>query len=477
MEFLKGVKYTVLQNGDTHDFTGIEYDSRKIKEGNIFIALVGVHSDGHNFIESAINLGAKCILVSKKVDMQKGITYILVDDLFRNMGIIASNFYGWPQNRLKIIGITGTNGKTTTTYIVESLLLPKKCARIGTIEYRIGDEIIEAPNTTPQSLDIVKMCKKAVEHDIEYLLMEVSSHALSLGRVDILKFDTVEFTNLTQDHLDYHKNMENYFLAKRKLFTMVKDTQNCVVNIDDEYGVRLYKEFDGISYALKNSADIQGKILQFLPNGQEVAIDYFGEKYNVNMTLLGRYNLYNLLGAIGIAKTLGVKNIFEKLQSIKSAPGRFEIVDCNQDFVAVVDYAHTPDALKNILENIREIATNRVICVFGCGGDRDATKRPIMGEIASDLSDIAILTSDNPRTENATTIIEDVLKCNKDFIVEIDREKAIANAVKMAKKNDIILVAGKGHETYQILGTTKYHFDDREILRREIVRRKNEKNS
>lgn len=258
---------------------------------------------------------------------------------------------------------------------------------------------------------------------------------------------------------------------------MVKDTQNCVVNIDDEYGVRLYKEFDGISYALKNSADIQGKILQFLPNGQEVAIDYFGEKYNVNMTLLGRYNLYNLLGAIGIAKTLGVKNIFEKLQSIKSAPGRFEIADCNQDFVAVVDYAHTPDALKNILENIREIATNRVICVFGCGGDRDATKRPIMGEIASDLSDIAILTSDNPRTENATTIIEDVLKCNKDFIIEIDREKAIANAVKMAKKNDIILVAGKGHETYQILGTTKYHFDDREILRREIVRRKNEKNS
>lgn len=394
----------------------------------------------------------------------------------KNLGKIASNFYGYPQKKLKIIGITGTNGKTTSTYLLESILGKEKVARIGTVEYKIGDEVIEAPNTTPESLDIVKMCKKAVEKGLEYLVMEVSSHALSLGRVDMLEFDVASFTNLTLDHLDYHENMDNYFQAKRKLFTMLKDSKKSSINIDDIYGDRLYKEFGGYSYSLTKSADLTGEIVEFHSDGQFVRLNLMGEMFEEKLAILGRYNLYNVLGVIGIALQLGIgKNIIlEKLKDIKGAPGRFELVNCGQDYIVVVDYAHTGDALENILKSINELKKGRVITVFGCGGDRDATKRPIMGEIAQRLSDIAILTSDNPRTENPHLIIEDVKKgMNGDhYLVEEDREQAIVKAIEIAQKNDIILIAGKGHETYQILGRKKIHFDDREIARREIVKRK-----
>ena len=320
------------------------------------------------------------------------------------------------------------------------------------------------------------MCKKAVEKGLEYLVMEVSSHALSLGRVDMLEFDVASFTNLTLDHLDYHENMDNYFQAKRKLFTMLKDSKKSSINIDDIYGDRLYKEFGGYSYSLTKSADLTGKIVEFHSDGQFVRLNLMGEMFEEKLAILGRYNLYNVLGVIGIALQLGIgKNIIlEKLKDIKGAPGRFELVNCGQDYIVVVDYAHTGDALENILKSINELKKGRVITVFGCGGDRDATKRPIMGEIAQRLSDIAILTSDNPRTENPHLIIEDVKKgMNGDhYLVEEDREQAIVKAIEIAQKNDIILIAGKGHETYQILGRKKIHFDDREIARREIVKRK-----
>ena len=465
-ELFKDVEYKILQKvSDEINGEDLEFDSRKIKQGDVFIALEGSIVDGHTFISKAIENGAKTILVEKDVDKVEGINYFLVDGLREKMGIIASNFYGYPQNQLKIVGVTGTNGKTTTTYILESILGEKNVARIGTVEYKIGDEIIPAPNTTPSSLEIIKICKKALEKNIKYLIMEVSSHGLDIGRVNMLRFEAGIFTNLTLDHLDYHKTMENYYLAKRKLFDLVKDKKNSIINIDDEYGKKYLEYTNGISYGI-GQGDIQGEIKQIIREGQEVTIKIFEKEYKINLRLLGRYNLSNLLGAIGAVKTLGLSDeeIISKIPLIHGAPGRFEPVKIDRDFTVIVDYAHTGDALENILKSINEFKTNRVITVFGCGGDRDKTKRPIMGGIAEKYSDIVIVTSDNPRTEDPEEIIKDIAVglTKENHTVEIHREKAIEKAISLAEKNDIILIAGKGHENYQVIGREKIHFDDKE---------------
>ena len=465
-ELFKDVEYKILQKvSDEINGEDLEFDSRKIKQGDVFIALEGSIVDGHTFISKAIENGAKTILVEKDVDKVEGINYFLVDGLREKMGIIASNFYGYPQNQLKIVGVTGTNGKTTTTYILESILGEKNVARIGTVEYKIGDEIIPAPNTTPSSLEIIKICKKALEKNIKYLIMEVSSHGLDIGRVNMLRFEAGIFTNLTLDHLDYHKTMENYYLAKRKLFDLVKDKKNSIINIDDEYGKKYLEYTNGISYGI-GQGDIQGEIKQITREGQEVTIKIFEKEYKINLRLLGRYNLSNLLGAIGAVKTLGLSDeeIISKIPLIHGAPGRFEPVKIDRDFTVIVDYAHTGDALENILKSINEFKTNRVITVFGCGGDRDKTKRPIMGGIAEKYSDIVIVTSDNPRTEDPEEIIKDIVVglTKENHIIEIHREKAIEKAISLAEKNDIILIAGKGHENYQVIGRERIHFDDKE---------------
>ena len=465
-ELFKDVEYKILQKvSDEINGEDLEFDSRKIKQGDVFIALEGSIVDGHTFISKAVENGAKTILVEKDVDKVEGINYFLVDGLREKMGIIASNFYGYPQNQLKIVGVTGTNGKTTTTYILESILGEKNVARIGTVEYKIGDEIIPAPNTTPSSLEIIKICKKALEKNIKYLIMEVSSHGLDIGRVNMLRFEAGIFTNLTLDHLDYHKTMENYYLAKRKLFDLVKDKKNSIINIDDEYGKRYLEYTNGISYGI-GQGDIQGEIKQIIREGQEVTIKIFEKEYKINLRLLGRYNLSNLLGAIGAVKTLGLSDeeIISKIPLIHGAPGRFEPVKIDRNFTVIVDYAHTGDALENILKSINEFKTNRVITVFGCGGDRDKTKRPIMGGIAEKYSDIVIVTSDNPRTEDPEEIIKDIVVglTKENHIIEIHREKAIEKAISLAEKNDIILIAGKGHENYQVIGREKIHFDDKE---------------
>lgn len=465
-ELFKDIEYKTLQKvSDEIDGKDLEFDSRKIKQGDVFIALEGSIVDGHTFISKAIENGAKTILVEKDVEKVEGINYFLVEGLREKMGIIASNFYGYPQNQLKIVGVTGTNGKTTTTYILESILGEKNVARIGTVEYKIGDEIIPAPNTTPSSLEIIKICKKALEKNIKYLIMEVSSHGLDIGRVNMLRFEAGIFTNLTLDHLDYHKTMENYYLAKRKLFDLVKNKKNSIINIDDEYGKRYLEYTNGISYGI-DQGDIQGEIKQITREGQEVAIKIFEKEYKVNLRLLGRYNLSNLLGAIGAVKTLGLSDeeIISKIPLIHGAPGRFEPVKIDRDFTVIVDYAHTGDALENILKSINEFKSNRVITVFGCGGDRDKTKRPIMGAIAEKYSDIVIVTSDNPRTEDPNEILKDIAVglTKENHIIEVHREKAIEKAVSLAEKNDIILIAGKGHENYQVIGREKIHFDDKE---------------
>ncbi|SJZ82741.1 UDP-N-acetylmuramoylalanyl-D-glutamate--2,6-diaminopimelate ligase [Cetobacterium ceti] len=454
-----GVEVQPLQISKEIKYGEIEYDSRKIKEGDLFAALEGAVVDGHDYIDTAIEKGAKGIIVSKKVPMREGINYYLVENLRENLGIIASNFYGAPEKKLKIVGITGTNGKTTITYMLESIIGEDKVARIGTVEYKVGKEIIPAPNTTPESIDIIKICKKAVEAGLEYLVMEVSSHALKIGRVKMLDFDCAVFTNLTPEHLDFHHNMEEYYSAKEILFKKLKKDGKAVINIDDIYGERLYKTYGGLSYSLEKNADLTQKDLE-------------GKKLRV----LGKYNLYNLLGAMGAGKVLGIDHdkIIDTIEHVHTAPGRFEPVKGDQDFLVVVDYAHTGDALENILKSINEIKKGRVITVFGCGGDRDNSKRPVMAKIAEKYSDIVVATSDNPRTEDPEKILSEVVNGfeKNNHIVEIDRKKAIFKAIELAKKDDTVLIAGKGHENYQILGRTKIHFDDREVAREAILKKK-----
>ena len=322
------------------------------------------------------------------------------------------------------------------------------------------------------SLDIVKMCKKAVDKNLKYLVMEISSHGLELGRVNMLKLDAAIFTNLTQDHLDFHKTMENYFHAKKKIFTLLKDVRNSVINIDDEYGKKYIEYTNGVSYGLEKG-DITGKIENISRHGQKVELKIFNNRYEIELKLLGKFNLYNLLGAIGAVKCFGMKDeeIIEKIKNIHGAPGRFEPVKIDADFTVIVDYAHTGDALENILKSVNELKTGRVISVFGCGGDRDKGKRPIMAEIAEKYSDLTVATSDNPRTEDPEEILKDVVKGFKkeNHIIEVDRKKAIAIAVQNAKKDDIIVIAGKGHETYQIIGREKIHFDDREVVQEALA--------
>lgn len=471
-ELFEGIDYQILNEGYSIKFNDIHYDSRKIKEGDIFVALSGISVDGHNFIAKAIELGAKMIIVSKEVEiLDNKVTYIKVEDTRQSLGLIASNFYGWPQNALKIIGVTGTNGKTTSTFILEKLL--GRCSRIGTVEYKIGEEIIEAPNTTPESLDLVKMMKKTLDLGIEYFVMEVSSHALEMGRVEMLKFDAAIFTNLSQDHLDYHKDMDSYFKAKRKLFLKLKDSKKGSYNIDDTHGKLLFEEFGGISYSSKNGI-LKGEILENKLHTTIVSIEYNGKKVVEEIKLLGLFNLYNLIGVMGALINLGFtfEELCKRLGNLQGVPGRFQGVEAGQNFNVIVDYAHTPDALTNILKALVEIKKTRIITIFGAGGDRDKTKRPLMAIEAAKYSDLVLITSDNPRTENPEDILDDVEKGFAEYNLAyeryVDREEAIKRAIDLAQKDDIILIAGKGHETYQIIGKEKQHFDDREMAEKYI---------
>lgn len=475
-KIFKGVNYKVIQSGTAFEYGEIEYDSRKIKEGGIFAALTGATVDGHDYIEKAITNGAALIVASRKVEVPKEVGLVVIDDLRQHLGVIASNYYNWPQKKLNIIGITGTNGKTTTTYILEKLIGEDNIARIGTVEYKVGKRVIAAPNTTPESLDLIKICKEATEKNIEHLIMEVSSHALEMGRVEMLEFDVAEFTNLTLDHMDFHKTVDGYFGAKRKLFTKLKDKTKGVYNLEDEHGMKLCEEFGGIGFG-ENVGELRGKTLNFTNSSQEICIDYNGESYEIKTKLLGRFNMMNILGAVGVCLQLGMElgKIVDKVEKIDGVPGRFEAVDCGQDFSVIVDYAHTGDGLKNILGALNDIKKGKVITIFGCGGNKGRDKRFGMGEASKALSDYTILSADNPRTEPMESIMKDIeaafvdangiLEKEKYEKIE-DRGKAIERAVNMAKKNDIVLIAGKGHETTQTIGTKTIEFDDREVAAR-----------
>ena len=501
-EIFKDIEYEILKEGKKFEIKGIEYDSRKIKEDFIFVAMAGNTVDGHNFIQKAIDSGAKIIITEKNINILEyknadDISFVLVKNIRKKLGIIASNYYGYPQNKIKIIGITGTNGKTTSSFILENIL--EKTARIGTTGNRILDEEFETVNTTPESLELIKLIDKSVKKGADYFIMEVSSHALEIGRVDMLKFDSAIFTNLTQDHLDFHKTMENYFNAKKKIFSMLRNDKNNgkgIINIDDEHGAKIYSEKNKDSYisvSIKNEeADILGDILNYTNNGMKVKINlknYFKkinsnlnkdkdeeyeEEYKFEMGLVGEYNLYNVLGCVASALSFGIKmnDIVKKLETMPAVPGRFETIKNNIEARIVVDFAHTDDGLLNIGKTLKQITDNQVITIFGAGGDRDHEKRPKMAKAAIQFSDYIILTSDNPRRENPINILADIEKGLIDekypfdkYLIISDRERAIKHGIKLLKKGDSLLIAGKGHENYQIIGTQKIHFDDRETVR------------
>lgn len=453
----------------------IVFDSRKAVEGSLYVALRGTVADGHSFINSAIEKGAKVIVCEVlPAEIITEVTYLKVADSSKALGHLASNFYGNPSKKLKLIGVTGTNGKTTVTTLLYDIFrnLGHQSALISTVEYRIGDEIIPSTHTTPDVIRLNQMLAKAVEIGCEYAFMEVSSHGIVQNRIEGLHFKIAGFTNLTHDHLDFHKTFQNYLNAKKRFFDELEDSAIAITNADDKNGLVMLQNTKAKkkTFALKTMADFHGKVLE---------LDFNGMLLNFNnkefwTTLTGKFNAYNLLLAYGIALELGMEEteVLQAISKLHRVNGRFETIKSDSGIFFVVDYSHTPDALENVLDSINEIRTKneRLICVFGCGGDRDKTKRPEMGDIATRKSTLAIITSDNPRTEDPQEIIKEieagVQPQNYSKYTSIpDRKEAIKMAIKFAEPKDIVLVAGKGHETYQDIGGVKHHFDDKETIR------------
>ncbi len=474
VDLLAGLNYELVSGEENIEINNPNYDSRKVKTGDVFFAISGFSVDGHSFIPKAIENGARVIVVEKDVEFTPGITYIKVENGRKALAIASCNFYDNPSKKMKLIGITGTNGKTTSAFMLKGILEAAgyKVGLIGTIANYIGSEELHAERTTPESLELQELFNKMVEAGVDYCVMEVSSHSLELYRVYGVEFAEGIFTNLTQDHLDFHKTFENYFKAKARLFAM---SRNSIINIDDEYGSRLAEDVNMqgnskiTTYSIEKKSDLRGEDIDLEATGMIFDLNLDGEVKKIGLSIPGRYNVYNALGCIGAALNEGIKmdTIIDALGMV-TVPGRCEnlTLSMNSAFQVIRDYSHTPDSLKNILENLKELTTGRLICIFGCGGDRDKTKRPIMGEIGTDLSDIAIITSDNPRSEEPYTILEDIVagvKKNNYKVVE-NRREAIKTALLIGQKGDIIVIAGKGHETYQILKNETIHFDEKEVV-------------
>ena len=450
----------------------LEYDSRKVKAGDCFFAVRGTQSDGHNYIASAIESGAVAVVCQElPQQLNEGVSYIVVEDSNKAMADMAAAFYDYPSEELELVGVTGTNGKTTVATLLCDLfqLLGHKAGLISTVVYRVGEREIASTHTTPDAIRLNAMLREMVDEGCDYCFMEVSSHSVVQERIRGLKFAGGIFTNLTHDHLDYHGTFAEYIKAKRLFFDSLPKRAFALTNIDDRNGeVMVQNAVAKVSrYSLRSMADFRCKVLEMLFDG--MLLDVCDRE--VWVQLLGRFNAYNLLAVYGTATLLGKSSdeVLQAMSALKKVNGRFEPMRSESGITAIVDYAHTPDALENVIATINDIRREgqKLIVVCGCGGDRDATKRPEMGRIASREADIAIFTSDNPRTENPETILDQMEagKWEGSRTLRIsDRAQAIHTAVMLAAAGDIILVAGKGHETYQIIGTEKRHFDDREVL-------------
>lgn len=460
---------------ETLDISGISIDSRMVENGFLYAALKGTISDGHDFIQKAIDNGAVCILCEVRPEVVEGITYIITNDVRKYLGEMSNNFYGHASDSLRLIGVTGTNGKTTVSTLLFQLFsaFGYKCGLISTVENRIGNEVIPATHTTPDVVNLHRLIANMRDQKCEYVFMEVSSHAVDQQRIAGLKFEGALFTNITHDHLDYHLTMKNYINAKKQFFDGLSSDAFALVNNDDKNGSVMLQNTKAkkMTYGLRTMADYKVKIIESSVQGLHLKINS-REAY---FRLIGEFNAYNLALVYGSAMELGMESddILAVLSGLRGAEGRFEqIIDKNTGKCGIVDYAHTPDALENVLETIKKVNhTNaEVITVVGCGGDRDVTKRPIMAKVACTWSDKVILTSDNPRSENPETILDDMeagldSEDKKKMIRITDRLQAIKTAVMISKNEDIILIAGKGHETYQEIKGEKFPFDDKKILK------------
>jgi len=463
------------------EISSVTHDSRQAREGSLFVAVRGLTMDGHRFIEDVMRRGASGVISELDAPENFSGAWLKVSDARSALAKAASVIYGNPSHQIKLVGITGTNGKTTTTYLCFALAEAnnEKAAMLTTVEYRIGERSEEAVRTTPEASDTNKFLREAVDENCQTAVMETSSQAIDLHRCDWLRFKVAIFTNLTRDHLDYHLTMENYFAAKKKLFdgSLGEKPFSSVINIDDEWGLKLANDLraDGqrvLTFSQNNPADLTAENIEVsLIKGTSFLLKTPKGERQITSPLVGKPHVYNMLSATAAALELGydLDKITQGLKTCVGAPGRFERVEHEGDFAVVVDYAHSDDALFNTLKTAKDLTNGRIITVFGCGGDRDKTKRAPMGEVAGRHSDLVIVTSDNPRTENPLKIIEEIevgiKKTNCPFLSISDRREAIHQAIQKAKPNDVVLICGKGHETYQIIGSDKFHFDDREIAR------------
>ncbi len=478
----------MVQTHDVH-VSHIVYDSRKVDVGDLFVAIRGSEVDGHLFIKDAIDKGAKVVVLEDdsalpdSYFMHTGVVKIVTSNARKTLALMSRNFYGNPQSKLRLIGVTGTNGKTTTTHLIKSILEEsgEKVGLIGTIAYVIGNKEIPATHTTPESLELNQLLAEMLSEGCTSVVMEVSSHSLVLDRVYGFEFDAAVFTNLTQDHLDFHKTMDEYAKAKKILFDSLSDQAFAVVNADDEWSEKIITSTKSpvMLYAISKPAKLQAVDIVLGFDQTTYTIKTTEKSVNITSPLIGRFNIYNTLAAYGVCSGCGISDavILRGLQKQENVRGRFERIRSQKGWTAVVDYAHTPDALDKCLRAIHDIfpenRSGKIITVFGAGGDRDRTKRKKMGSITAELSDVVIVTSDNPRTEDPEKIIDDIMEgipAAAHCIRETNRHKAIEMALTMAKSGDVVILAGKGHENYQVIGKQKHHFDDREEVQNFINR-------
>ncbi|WML51915.1 UDP-N-acetylmuramoyl-L-alanyl-D-glutamate--2,6-diaminopimelate ligase [Neobacillus sp. PS3-12] len=466
------------------EITSIENDNRKVQQGSLFICIKGYTVDGHDFAQLAVENGASAILAERPLKLD--VPVLVVNDTKRAMAVLADTFYEHPTKQLHLIGITGTNGKTTTSHLIEKIFSDagKKTGLIGTMYTKIGDEILETKNTTPESLTLQKTFKSMVDASVEAAVMEVSSHALDLGRVHGCDYNVAVFTNLTQDHLDYHHTMEEYKRAKSLLFSQLGNTYDvkhpkfAVLNADDPAS-ETYKKSTAahvVTYGIDQNADIKAIDIEMTSSGTRFILQTFGKHLPMEIQLIGKFSIYNVLASVaaGLVSGIPIERIIGSIENVKGVAGRVELVNAGQNFTVIVDYAHTPDSLENVLKTVQQFAKRKVFVVVGCGGDRDRTKRPLMAKIACQFATDPIFTSDNPRSEDPLAILKDMEEGvhGENYLVIPDRKQAIDTAIQNAANGDVILIAGKGHETYQIIGKQVHDFDDRLVAKEAIMGKK-----
>jgi UDP-N-acetylmuramoyl-L-alanyl-D-glutamate--2,6-diaminopimelate ligase len=475
-ELIKTIDATIVCGSTDIDIDALTIDSRKAKAGTLFVCIYGIHTDGHKYIPSAFESGCRAVICERDVEnLPEGITAVRVENSRAALAEIARIFYGDPSKKFNLIGVTGTNGKTSTTYFMESVLasVGRHSGVIGTVEIRVDGEKLPvhlATSTTPDTIELNELFGLMADKKLDDVVMEVSSHSLELKKVAGMDFDVAIFTNLTQDHLDFHGSMENYAAAKAKLFKMCKKG---VVNIDDAWSGTILKaaECPVLTFGIDKPADVRAENIEYFMDKSTFDVKIDGKSYSFELHVPGRFSVYNALGVIAASLMMGISPevIREGINSIKGVPGRIQNVPNDKGFNVIVDYAHTPDGVENILKSVREFTRGRIITVFGCGGDRDRTKRPIMGRLAAELGDISIITSDNPRSEEPMDILKEievgVKPITDSYEMIVDRREAIYRAVKLADVGDSVVIAGKGHEDYEIFKDKTIHFDDVEVAR------------